>query len=154
MQQTRFATKKVFATNLQQITGKQQQICNKRRFTSYYNIGGKCLENPIFCYIFAARKKRPNKVCDLSCKICCLFVTKQRKSLLSFSTFDFVNPWFLNLSANVCKNWERLRERLQGFFEKNIFLSRKNELSLPSKTKDRLAGETHPGGLLSERVNN
>ena len=41
----------------------------------------------------------------------------------------------------VCRIWERLRERLQGFFEKNIFLSRKNAISLPSETGDKLAEE-------------
>jgi hypothetical protein len=45
-----------------------------------------------------------------------------------------------------------LRERLQGFFEKNIFLSRKNELSLPSKTGDKIAEET-PRLLASPKMN-
>jgi hypothetical protein len=45
-----------------------------------------------------------------------------------------------------------LRERLQVFFEKNIFLSRKNAISLPSETGDKIAEET-PRLLASLKMN-
>jgi hypothetical protein len=45
-----------------------------------------------------------------------------------------------------------LRERLQVFFEKNIFLSRKNAISLPSETGDKIAEET-PRLLASPKMN-
>ena len=116
MQQAPFTTK----VYRQQICNKTKQVRNETAtnpdetppYTLLYN-SGNVWRIQFFVISLQRERSDPNKVCDLSCEICCLFVTKQRKSLLSFSTFRLIKHWYLIIYVNILQILRSLAITLQ-----------------------------------------
>lgn len=132
MQQAPFTTKSISAINLQQNEASTQRNGNKPRWNAPYTLlyySGNVWRIQFFVISLQRERSDPNKVCDLSCEICCLFVTKQRKSLLSFSTFRLIKHWYLIIYINILQILRSIRD---NFAEKESRNPKDDTESKPS----------------------